>query len=626
MPIVHCPNPSILSATLFGFLGSVLVIQTVSAEPLADLEMPLSSAGGQSVELESDVDQDEFVTAGRLTRLTRGSSGTQRFAVVNEDGEVLAFIAPTARVNLRRHLDQFVRLQARTLTWEEGRAPYVMVQRVLPLRETEDRRTSIKTASFNRVRKRPRRDDIFEARTVQHEAGSGEGWEVLPPGTEMGAGEIVDGEIVDGGIMGGEIIHGGGCDCGMDHGAACDYGIPCDCGTPCRGSCKTCRNEYCGPPGWLWLRGEYLSWWTDGMYLPPLVTTGTTASRGILNQTGTEILLGNNDVLDEVRSGYRIKFGGYWPLCRRLAWEGEYFQLSEDSFIFSATGDPNGNPVISRPFFNINPTDINGQPAPPAREDAELVSVPGIITGTVEVNARSKLQSAGGRLRWNLCCSSCGGCGGNCCGVQLNPRGHRKYSRIDLLFGYRYLNLEDNLTITEDLLSIDPSVPAAFDIRDSFTTTNEFHGGDIGLMWLGGCNRLSFEGLLKLGIGNVKQEALISGNTRVTTLGTPPQLFDIGILTLNSNIGTYSRNQLAVIPELGANLGYYMTPRLRATVGYTFLYLSRVLRPGEIVDLDVDPNGFAGEPQAVQVNRPSFRFIDTDYWAHGINAGLDLSW
>lgn len=617
-----------LVRSLFGGFFATLLLshaafsqtEDISEMSLNSTEMSLNSADGESAELDGDIEQDEFVTAGRLTRLRRGGSGSERFAVVSEEGEVLAFIAPTARINLRRHMNQDVRIVARTLTWEEGKAPYVMVRRLSPMQRSRIGRGRVSRSGF--AGGQP--GDPFAVRQAQHNEAVEDGWEVIPPGAEIvdgsQGGPIMEGPIINGPIMDGSIVHDGICD------GCAQSSIPCECGSPCRTCCKTCRNGYCGPAGWLWLRGEYLAWGTKGMYLPPLVTTGTVNSSGILGEEGTEILLGNNDILDGTSSGYRIKFGGYWPPCRRWAWDGEYFELSEERFTFSSTGDPNGNPVIARPFFNINPTTAAGLPDPPAREDAELVSFPGLITGTVSVNAKSKLESAGGRLRWNLCCSSCGSCGGNCCGVDTNPRGHRRYSRIDIMFGYRYVKLDEMLTISEDLISISPDLPSAFEITDSFRTNNEFHGGDIGFMWLGGFNRLSLEALLKLGIGNVKQEAFIDGSTQITTLGAPPQQFDVGILAMESNIGTYSRDELAVVPEIGTTFGYYLTPRLRATVGYTFLYLSRVLRPGEIVDLDADPNGFGGEALAVQVPRPRFEFIDTDYWAHGLNVGLDLSW
>jgi hypothetical protein len=78
--------------------------------------------------------------------------------------------------------------------------------------------------------------------------------------------------------------------------------------------------------------------------------------------------------------------------------------------------------VIGRPFFNV----ITGA------EDAELVSAPGVLTGAVGVNLSSRLQGAELNGVCNLCC----GCRG----------------RVDLLAGFRYLELNEGLGITENLL------------------------------------------------------------------------------------------------------------------------------------------------------------------------------
>ena len=43
-------------------------------------------------------------------------------------------------------------------------------------------------------------------------------------------------------------------------------------------------------------------------------------------------------------------------------------------------------------------------------------------------------------------------------------------------------------------------------------------------------------------------------------------------------------------PELNANLGFYLSPRLRFIVGYTLIYWGHVVRPGDQIDLDVNPD------------------------------------
>jgi len=112
----------------------------------------------------------------------------------------------------------------------------------------------------------------------------------------------------------------------------------------------------------------------------------------------------------------------------------------------------------------------------------------------------------------------------------------------------------------------------------------------------------------------------VDGSTTVSVPGGGTTIYSGGLLAQETNQGVHTRNELAVIPELGVTLGFDITCRLRATVGYTFLYWSRVARPGGAVDLDAsqlppeDPTG---------LRRPAVRFVADDFWAQGINLGLD---
>ena len=61
-----------------------------------------------------------------------------------------------------------------------------------------------------------------------------------------------------------------------------------------------------------------------------------------------------------------------------------------------------------------------------------------------------------------------------------------------------------------------------------------------------------------------------------------------------------------------------------ATVGYSFIYWSRVVRPGDQIELDVNPDLLPPELDPVEgALRPRFAFNDTDYWLHGLNVGLE---
>ncbi len=77
-----------------------------------------------------------------------------------------------------------------------------------------------------------------------------------------------------------------------------------------------------------------------------------------------------------------------------------------------------------------------------------------------------------------------------------------------------------------------------------------------------------------------------------------------------------------MVPEISLNLGYNITPRLRALVGYTFLYWTNVGRPGDQIDLLLNPSQFppgtlSGAP------RPAFNYNDSDFWAQGLNFGAE---
>ena len=59
----------------------------------------------------------------------------------------------------------------------------------------------------------------------------------------------------------------------------------------------------------------------------------------------------------------------------------------------------------------------------------------------------------------------------------------------------------------------------------------------------------------------------------------------------------------------------------RWTFGYTFLYWSGVARPGDQIQLDVNPSQFPPPTRTVTA-RPDFQLHTTDFWAQGLNFGL----
>jgi hypothetical protein len=386
------------------------------------------------------------------------------------------------------------------------------------------------------------------------------------------------------------------------------------------GGCTHCGRfgcNGCGPFGQgclsgLFVRADYLFWDTKGMNLPPLVTTSPDGTprvdAGVLGEDGTIVLFGDEQVGGDMRSGGRITFGRWFDPCQRLGIEAEYFGLKDESTSFSASSE--GDPILARPFFDT----LQGT------QSADLIAFPNVIQGTIAIDHLTSFQGAGVRALYNLCCGD--GCGMSCvtgCPVQTGYR-------FDVLMGYRFLRLDDRLDIVEDSTSLESTLPGSFFIRDHFSSENQFHGWDFGtaLHFCKGCWSLDL--LSKLAIGNTRSTIAIDGSTIITEQGQS-QAHQGGILALGSNIGTYQNDDFSVVPELGATVGYQLNPCWRVTLGYTFIYWSKVFRAGDAIDLDVNPNLFPPVEEEVDDNlRPEFRLICDDFWAQGMNVGLEGKW
>jgi len=393
----------------------------------------------------------------------------------------------------------------------------------------------------------------------------------------------------------------GGCDSGCDGGDARDSSR--------QYFHEPCRGEH------FWVRGDYHLWWTSGPHLPPLVTASPPdtprSEAGVLGLPNTSILFGGRDVHEDDRSGARITLG-FWHDCRRI-WglEGDFWDMADESTAFAATGD--GEPILTRPFYNVQA----------AQQDAELVSFPNVLAGTVSVHTRDYFQSAGIWLLRNLSCCE-GGCGDSCGGDSCGGCGTAAFShRVDLLAGYRYYRFNDRLAVREQLVAIDPIFEGTtFDIHDRFRADNEFHGGEIGLRsrCFFGC--WSLEILGKLALGNNHQVVVINGSTTTAIPDLIPITEPGGLLTGQSNIDRYEVDQFTLVPQFGIELGCQLTCSLRGYIGYNLLYWAHVQRAADQIDFEVDQRNVP-PLQSGGTPHPEPQLCNNDFWAQGLNFGLE---
>jgi hypothetical protein len=394
---------------------------------------------------------------------------------------------------------------------------------------------------------------------------------------------------------------------------AAPAGRPCDDSQYWNNRCDGRPNCVCCRPltGQVWVRSDYLLWWTRGAQLPPLVTAsppGTSVpDAGVLGVPGTTILYGDSTVNGGSRSGFNITAGCWLDCCHAIAIQGDYFDLgrSNDSY---DSGCSNGTPILARPFFDAT----NGA------GDSELIAYPDLLAGRVTAQSSSYFQSAGLDLRKNVyCCECC-----DCCGPCRVPMAES--FRVDAIVGYRYYNDDDSVSVHESLVVLGGLAPVgtAFDVQDSFRARNAFNGGELGLVVSRTCCRWSWEATLKAAFGCNQETIDINGQTIITTPDGQAARYSGGLLALDTNIGHYTHNEFLVIPQIGLQLGYQLADHLRAEVGYDFLYWGQMARAAEQINLNIDPNNIPPNPSGGP--EPRFVLQQTSFWAQGIHVGGEL--
>lgn len=332
-------------------------------------------------------------------------------------------------------------------------------------------------------------------------------------------------------------------------------------------ACRVCPNRW-------YVRADYLLWWVSGNRLPPLVTTSPLGmpleQAGVLGEPGTSVLFGDQRVDNDLRHGVRLTLGRWLDDCQDWGVEGHYFYVGDAGGGYFA--DSAGNPILARPFFNAE--------TPPGAADSLLVAFPERIEGQIQIDTSSDVHSAGVLLRRNW---------------LRDCRG-----QVAVLGGYRYFRFREQLVIDTRSMFVDETGLIEYgthlQVQDSFAVRNDFHGADIGLSAELQRGRWSLDVLTKLGLGGVRQRLDIAGQTQVAAPEGPLVPQNGGLLARASNSGHYSDTQFAFLPELGANVGYCVTPSLSLRAGYSLMWLTDALRTGDQIDLAVGASG--GHPQA----------------------------
>lgn len=343
-----------------------------------------------------------------------------------------------------------------------------------------------------------------------------------------------------------------------------------------------------------WVRADYLLWWVkDGPSSTPLLTTGPPESFGVPGRPGTVELFGGSGFDFGSANGLRISAG--WDADPDgFGFTASGFLLEPKSTGYSIEAGLDGVPLLASPIVNPRTGQLT----------TSVANNTGIVPTGYAGIAASRLWGADAN--------------------GLFPQATFGDLRVRPLAGFRYLDLEEGLRYNNALFNKSGGgtlLPgSSIAQRGEFNTRSQFYGPQVGAVAAYQTGALTVAGTVKLAAGVSHNSVEIRGRETIRNPDGTTRPDVSALYVLPSNIGRTTKDFFAVIPEVGVDMGYDVTDRVRVSAGYTFLYWSNVVRPAEQIDFEVNTAQIFGVPPL----RPMSMFNTTDFWVHGVNFGLTV--
>lgn len=313
---------------------------------------------------------------------------------------------------------------------------------------------------------------------------------------------------------------------------------------------------------------------------------------------GVNVFLGGGTV--DTNPNYGFKVTGAYRFDNRVGLElaGFYLPSRSTSASVSSTGQP-GSIDLYLPYFDVT----RGE------ENVTEISYWPTYRGSAQTTFSNSLGGGELNVTW-----------------ALPPQ---ESLRVDLVGGFRYLQLRESYTINTSSPYNPPNPADIWNTTDSFDTRNRFYGLQVGARlaydqgpWVGGINA-------KVALGTMQQRVSINGylETNDYTNYGPVQVYPGGYFALPTNSGDHSRNTFAVVPEIALNVGYRLTPQATVYLGYSLLYASDVARPGDQLNRNINPTqtvSWGNDPPVKPSGpaQPTFAFTTSDFWAQTLAIGI----
>ena len=161
---------------------------------------------------------------------------------------------------------------------------------------------------------------------------------------------------------------------------------------------------------------------------------------------------------------------------------------------------------------------------------------------------------------------------------------------------------------------------------DQFSARNNFNGGEMGFRGKFAFNRFTFDVLSKLAIGEMHQTITAFGTTSTAVPGSATVNSVGGLLALDSNSRTITKNDDWVLAtELGFNGGWRVNEYILFRVGYTFLWWDGVARAADQIDLVINQNRIPPGVTPPGVGRPVLHVNnDSGLIIQALNFGVEV--
>jgi len=354
-----------------------------------------------------------------------------------------------------------------------------------------------------------------------------------------------------------------------------------------------------GPLGPSWDTLELLYWWPTHQPIPPLVYGSNSGVPSLVGGNGS-LLAGGHAISSQPSAGGRFTLGYSLNNAQTFGLEGTYLFLGTRSF----------NETVRN--FAGSPIQSFGLPYTNASTGASELLLLGQGSGTQSfLNLSTSVRVQGGEIN------------------TVANVFDEKNVKLNFLLGWRNFQTYEGLSIAQTQYRY-TGAGGVFQTADQFDARNSFNGGQLGLYADVRRGIVFCELTTKVAFGQNYEVVKTGGMTHLLLPGVGGAISQTypgsGVYVQPSNLGRTASGVFAILPEGTIKFGFRLGDSGRLYVGYSFLYLTDAVRPGDQIDRTLYTTQVplvSGTGPVYTSDRPARIFTHSDFWVQGVVIGLE---